>query len=104
MALDAGSRLGSYEVLTLIGRGGIGEVYRARDVKLNRDIALKVLPDDFARDSARLARLHREVQLLAALGLQRDARPYHVTCGYGRPSGCEDSTTFWAQALALTIP
>ena len=67
MPLQAGTRLGPYEVLSLIGAGGMGEVYRARDTKLNRDVALKVLPELFARDPERLARFTREAQTLAAL-------------------------------------
>ena len=55
MALSPGSRLGAYEVTALIGQGGMGEVYRARDTKLHRDVALKVLPDLFADDPERLA-------------------------------------------------
>jgi len=62
-----GSRLGPYEVTGLLGVGGMGEVYRARDTKLNRDVALKVLPDSFANDPDRLARFTREAQTLAAL-------------------------------------
>ena len=57
MALAPGTRLGSYEVTALIGQGGMGEVYRARDTKLDRNVALKVLPDLFADDPERLARL-----------------------------------------------
>lgn len=67
MTLAAGSRLGPYEVLSLLGAGGMGEVYRARDTKLNREVALKVLPDSFASDHERLARFHREAQILASL-------------------------------------
>jgi serine/threonine protein kinase len=67
MPLIPGSRLGPYEVLAAIGEGGMGEVYRARDSKLNRDVALKVLPAAFAQDSERLARFQREAQTLAAL-------------------------------------
>ena len=67
MALESGTRLGSYEVLAAIGVGGMGEVYRARDTRLNRDVALKVLPDAFTLDSDRLARFRREAQLLASL-------------------------------------
>ncbi len=67
MSLSPGSRLGSYEVAALIGRGGMGEVYRARDTKLGRDVALKVLPDLFADDPERLARFQREAKVLASL-------------------------------------
>jgi serine/threonine protein kinase/Tol biopolymer transport system component len=67
MSLAAGTRLGSYEIVGLIGAGGMGEVYRARDTKLNRDVAIKLLPDLFAADGDRLARFTREAQTLAAL-------------------------------------
>jgi hypothetical protein len=65
--LAAGSRLGPYEILSALGAGGMGEVYRARDTKLGRDVALKVLPEAFATDSDRLARFKREAQVLASL-------------------------------------
>ena len=67
MALASGVRLGVYEVRELIGAGGMGEVYRALDTKLNRDVALKILPDVFANDPDRLARFKREAQVLASL-------------------------------------
>ncbi len=67
MSLQPGTRLGSYEVTALIGHGGMGEVYRARDTKLGRDVALKVLPDVFADDPKRLARFQREARVLASL-------------------------------------
>jgi hypothetical protein len=67
MALTAGSRLGSYEIVSAIGAGGMGEVYRARDTKLGRDVAIKVLPEQVAADADRLARFHREAQVLASL-------------------------------------
>src|SRR5262245_32485502 len=67
MPLAAGSRLGPYEVVGLLGVGGMGEVYRARDTTLGREVALKILPDAFASDSDRLARFSREAQLLASL-------------------------------------
>ena len=67
MSLAAGSRLGPYEILSALGAGGMGEVYRARDTKLNRDVALKVLPESFATDPDRLARFQREAQVLASL-------------------------------------
>jgi serine/threonine protein kinase len=67
MSLPSGARLGPYEIVSLLGAGGMGEVYRARDAKLGRDVALKILPDSVARDAERISRFHREAQLLAAL-------------------------------------
>jgi serine/threonine protein kinase/Tol biopolymer transport system component len=67
MTLVSGTRLGSYEIIAPIGAGGMGEVYRARDTKLNRDVAIKVLPESFASDPDRLARFKREAQVLASL-------------------------------------
>src|SRR6266478_3404520 len=65
--LPAGTRLGSYEILALIGAGGMGEVYRARDTKLDRNVAIKVLPAALAHHPDRLARFEREAKVLAAL-------------------------------------
>jgi len=62
-----GSRLGPYEILSAIGAGGMGEVYRARDTKLGRDVAIQVLPEAFARDADRMARFQREAKVLASL-------------------------------------
>jgi serine/threonine-protein kinase len=67
MGIAAGDRIGAYLILDKLGEGGMGEVYRARDTRLNRDVALKVLPELFARDAGRLARFTREAQLLASL-------------------------------------
>ncbi len=67
MSLSAGARLGVYEVLGAIGAGGMGEVYRARDTKLGREVALKVLPEAFASDAERMARFEREAKVLASL-------------------------------------
>jgi serine/threonine-protein kinase len=67
MSLTAGVRLGVYEVVSHIGSGGMGDVYRARDTKLGRDVALKILPDSVAHDLERVARFKREAQVLAAL-------------------------------------
>jgi serine/threonine protein kinase len=67
LALTAGTRLGVYAITAQIGEGGMGLVYRARDTKLNREVALKVLPDSFANDPDRLARFTREAQTLASL-------------------------------------
>ncbi|MBZ5596198.1 MAG: hypothetical protein LAP39_28470 [Acidobacteriia bacterium] len=67
MPVSAGTRFGVYEVLAPLGVGGMGEVYRARDTKLGREVAIKVVPDAFAHDADRMARFDREAQLLAAL-------------------------------------
>ncbi len=67
MSLSPGTRLGAYDVVDAIGAGGMGEVYRARDTKLDRDVALKVLPDLFANDPERLGRFQREAKVLASL-------------------------------------
>src|SRR5947207_1350532 len=67
MSLAPGVRLGPYEILSAIGAGGMGEVYRARDRKIGRDVALKILPDSLSHDSERLIRLRREAQVLGSL-------------------------------------
>src|ERR1700730_9095646 len=67
MTLSAGYRLGPYEILGSLGAGGMGEVYRARDARLDRDVAIKVLPESVARDPAALSRFEREAKVLAAL-------------------------------------
>jgi eukaryotic-like serine/threonine-protein kinase len=76
MTIAAGTKLGSYEVLSPLGSGCMGEVYRARDTKLNRDVALKVLPDAFASDPERMARFQREAQVLASLNHPNIAAVY----------------------------
>ena len=91
MSLSAGTRLGPYEIHSAIGAGGMGEVYRARDTKLNRDVALKVIPDTFALDPDRLARFTREAQVLASLN-----HP-HIAAIYG----FEDSGETHALVLEL---
>src|SRR6476659_1215269 len=78
MSLTPGSRIGPYDVVGAIGAGGMGEVYRARDPKLQRDVAIKVLPDLFARDPERLARFEREARTLAALNHPHIAQVYGV--------------------------
>src|SRR3954453_9259004 len=67
MSLSIGARLGVYEILGTLGAGGMGEVYRARDTRLHREVALKILPEAFARDPDRLARFEREARVLASL-------------------------------------
>ena len=78
MTLNPGTRFGAYEITQAIGAGGMGEVYRARDTKLNRDVAIKVLPELFAADPDRLARFEREAQSLAALNHPNIAQIFGV--------------------------
>jgi serine/threonine protein kinase len=91
MPLSPGVRLGPYEILDAIGAGGMGEVYRARDAKLGRDVALKVLPEEFTQFAARVARLRREAQVLASLNHPHIASIY----------GFEDSGTVHALVMEL---
>ena len=67
MSVEPGTRVGPYEIIAAIGAGGMGEVYRARDTRLKRDVALKILPETFASDPDRLARFQREAEVLASL-------------------------------------
>jgi eukaryotic-like serine/threonine-protein kinase len=91
MALSVGTKLGPHEILAAIGAGGMGEVYRARDSKLGRDVALKVLPEAFARDAERMARFQREAKVLAALNHPSIASIY----------GLEDSGATHALVMEL---
>ena len=66
-AIQPGSKLAHYEIVSALGKGGMGEVWRAKDTKLGRDVAIKTLPPEFAEDADRLARFEREARLLASL-------------------------------------
>ena len=91
MAIQPGIHLGPYEILSAIGAGGMGEVYRARDPKLGRDVAIKVLPEAFARDAERMARFQREAKVLASLNHPNIATIY----------GLEDSGSTRALVMEL---
>ncbi len=93
MPLSVGDRLGHYNVTALIGEGGMGQVYRATDTKLARDVALKILPDAFAADPDRLARFQREAQVLASLNHPGIAAIY----------GTEEDTADGTRALVLEL-
>jgi Tol biopolymer transport system component len=89
MPLTPGARVGPYEVVAAIGAGGMGEVYRARDTRLQRDVAIKVLPEGFARDPDRLARFQREAQVLASLNHPHIAHVYGLEEGASlEPGAC----------------
>ena len=78
MSVTIGTQLGSLEILSLLGRGGMGEVYRARDTKLKREVAIKILPDEFSRDPDRVARFQREAEVLASLNHPNIAAIYDL--------------------------
>ena len=87
MALTSGTRLGSYEISDLLGKGGMGEVYRARDTKLGREVAIKTLPSEFAQDGERLARLEREARMLAscrAIKMRKESSHQTQSCPQDR--------------------
>jgi serine/threonine-protein kinase len=85
MALKPGTQVGPYEISAPLGAGGMGEVYRATDTKLKREVAIKVLPDEVAGDSERLARLEREAQALASLNHPHIASIYGLEESSGAP-------------------
>ena len=76
MPLELGTRLGHYEILSSLGAGGMGEVYRAKDTKLGREVAIKVLPEGFSDDPERIARFEREAKVLASLNHNNIATLY----------------------------
>src|SRR6516162_2642215 len=78
MPIAIGSQLGSHEITALLGKGGMGEVYRARDTKLKREVAIKILPDEFSRDSDRVNRFQREAEVLASLNHPNIAAIYDL--------------------------
>src|SRR5215467_10936880 len=78
MSVDVGTRLGSLEITALLGKGGMGEVYRARDNKLKRDVAIKILSDEFSCDPARVSRFQREAEVLASLNHPNIAAIYDL--------------------------
>src|SRR5712691_7471628 len=78
MPLQVGQQLGSYEIASLLGRGGMGKVYRACDTKLKREVAIKILPDEFSRDHDRVARFQREAEVLASLNHPNIAAIYDL--------------------------
>src|SRR5215813_12487656 len=78
MAVTIGTNLGSYEITALLGKGGFGEVYRAKDKKLKREVAIKILPDEFATNHDRLTRFQREAEVLASLNHPNIAAIYDL--------------------------
>ena len=90
MSLAAGTRLGAYEIVALLGAGGMGEVYRAKDTRLKREVAIKILPDAFASDPDRLARFQREAELLATLNHPNIGAVYGFEQSTSQDRRCRD--------------
>jgi serine/threonine protein kinase len=80
MPIEIGTQLGFHQITALLGKGGMGEVYRARDTKLKRDVALKFLPDSFARDPDRLLRFQREAEVRSSLEYVSYCTPVNEVC------------------------
>ena len=78
MTVTIGTQLGSHLVTALLGRGGMGEVWRARDTKLKREVAIKILPEEFSRDPDRVSRFEREAEVLASLNHTNIAAIYDI--------------------------
>src|SRR5215468_6551740 len=78
MALTIGTQLGSHEITALLGKGGMGEVYRARDLKLKREVAIKILSEEFSRDAERVSRFQREAEVLASINHPNIAAIYDL--------------------------
>jgi serine/threonine protein kinase len=90
LVLTAGTTLGPYEILGALGAGGMGEVYRARDSKLGRSVAIKVLPEAFAADPDRVPRFEREAKVLASLNHPHIAALYGMEQSPGQPPALPD--------------
>src|SRR5215469_2856925 len=85
MPIAIGTQLGSHEITALLGKGGMGEVYRARDLKLKREVAIKILPEEFSRDADRVRRFRREAEVLASLNHPNICAVYDVGDAAGHP-------------------
>src|SRR5215475_4138534 len=85
MALTVGTQLGSHQITALLGKGGMGEVYRARDLKLKREVAIKILPANFASDADRLKRFELEARATSALNHQNILTVYDIGSHDGSP-------------------
>jgi serine/threonine protein kinase len=93
LGLNAGTKLGPYEIVATLGAGGMGEVYRARDPRIGRDVAIKVLPEDLAHDADRLARFRREAHVLGSLN-----HP-HIGAIYGVEESAGVTALVWSSLM-----
>ena len=107
MALTAGTKIGPYEILSPLGAGGMGEVYRARDTRLSRDVAIKVLPEAFARDAERLRRFETEARAVAALNYPNILSVHDIGTHNGAPylvSECLEGHTLRQELSSGALP
>ena len=103
MSLATGTRVGHYEILAPISAGGMGGVYRARDPRLKRDVALKVLPDCFAGDPERMGSFQREAEVLGSLNHPNIAQIYGVLSPNPRfASQCQNPKSLWLPSACRT--
>ena len=112
MPLSSGTKLGAYEIVSPLGAGGMGEVYRAHDPELKRDVAIKVLPEDFAEDAERMKRFKREAQVLASLnhphiaaiyGLEQSALVLELVEGPTLAERIGQGSVAWDDALSIVL-
>jgi len=103
VSVTAGARLGSYQVTGTLGAGGMGDVYRAFDTRLKRDVALKVLPETFAADRDRIARFQRDAEALASLNHPQIGAIYGVEEQDGTRALVLELTSCYAVGLAVRI-
>jgi eukaryotic-like serine/threonine-protein kinase len=107
MALTSGTKLGPYEIQSPLGAGGMGEVYRARDSRLGRDVAIKVLPESMARDAERLRRFETEARAIAALNHPNILSIHDIGTYNGAPylvSGCLEGQPLWVALTDGALP
>ena len=104
MALASGTRIGHYDIVSLLGAGGMGEVYRARDTRLNRDVALKIVPEHLAGDPDRVSRFTREAQVLASLNHAAIAAIYGLEDGRALVMELVDGPTLAERIMAGPMP
>lgn len=107
MSLTLGSRVGPYEIVSALGAGGMGEVYRAKDSRLGRDVAIKVLPESMARDTERLRRFETEARAIAALNHPNILSIHDVGTCNGAPylvSECLEGQSLWLTLTGGALP
>src|SRR6476619_391631 len=104
MTIAAGTRLGPYEIQSLLGAGGMGEVYRANDTRLGRDVAIKILPEPFASDPARVQRFEEEARAIASLNHPHICQLHDIGPGYLALEYIEGAAPRGPMSAAQAVP